>query len=169
FQLVGSVSGAEYVQDHKVSVIVQDQIADVGEDFSFVWMADTQYYSESYPHIYEQQVNWIAENQQEHNIEYVFHSGDLVNIHDDFEQWDVADRSMRVLDEAGVPYGVVAGNHDVNNKQRYYDNYSQFFGEDRFEGKSYYGESFQDNRGHYDLISVNGMDFIMVHLGWGIE
>ncbi|WP_052360718.1 lamin tail domain-containing protein [Oceanobacillus manasiensis] len=169
FQLIGSVSGSKYLQDHKVSVIVQDQIADIGEDFSFIWMADTQYYSESYPYIYEKQVNWIAENQQERNIEYVFHSGDLVNVYDDFDQWEVADQSMRVLDEAGIPYGVVAGNHDVYNKSRDYRNYSEFFGEERFAGNSYYGGSFEDNRGHYDLISVNGIDFIMVHLGWGIE
>ncbi|MFD1174371.1 lamin tail domain-containing protein [Oceanobacillus picturae] len=169
FELIGTVSGSKYLQDHKVSVIVQDQIADIGEDFSFIWMADTQYYSESYPYIYEKQVNWIAENQQERNIEYVFHSGDLVNVYDDFDQWEVADRSMGVLDEAGIPYGVVAGNHDVYNKSRDYRNYSQFFGEERFAGNSYYGGSFEDNRGHYDLISVNGIDFIMVHLGWGIE
>ncbi|MFP3359498.1 hypothetical protein R0K17_19405, partial [Planococcus sp. SIMBA_143] len=92
FELIGTVSGSKYLQDHKVSVIVQDQIADIGDDFSFVWMADTQYYSESYPYIYEKQVNWIAENQKERNIEYVFHSGDLVNVYNDFDQWEVADR-----------------------------------------------------------------------------
>ncbi|WP_200416006.1 lamin tail domain-containing protein [Virgibacillus salexigens] len=169
FQLIGSVKGLDYVQDQKVSVIVQDQIANPGEDFSFVWMADTQYYSESYPYIYDKQVDWIANNQDTLNIEYVFHSGDLVNVYDDFEQWDVADRSMRVLDDAGIPYGVVAGNHDVYNKSRNYENYYQFFGADRFDNNDYYGGSFQNNRGHYDLISANGMDFIMVHLGWGIE
>ena len=28
-------------------------------------------------------------------------------------QWVVADRNLKKLDEAGVPYGVLAGNHDV--------------------------------------------------------
>ncbi|GIP62560.1 hypothetical protein J32TS6_11150 [Virgibacillus pantothenticus] len=169
FELIGSVQGTEYMQDQKVSVIVQDQIANLGENFSFVWMADTQYYSESYPYIYEKQTEWIAENKEALNIEYVFHSGDLVNVYDDLEQWDVADRSMQTLDDANIPYGVVAGNHDVNNKSRDYSYYGQFFGEDRFKNNAYYGGSFKDNRGHYDLMSVNGMDFIMVHLGWGIE
>ncbi|WP_121639194.1 lamin tail domain-containing protein [Virgibacillus sp. Bac330] len=168
-ELIGSVKGTEYMQDQKVSVIVQDEIADIGENFSFVWMADTQYYSESYPHIYERQTEWIAENKEALNIEYVFHSGDLVDVYDDLEQWDVADRSMKKLDEANIPYGVVAGNHDVNNKSRDYSYYGRFFGEERFKDNYYYGDSFKDNRGHYDLMSLNGMDFIMVHLGWGIE
>lgn len=60
FELVGTVQGLEYVQDQKISVIVQDQIATIGEDFSFVWMSDTQYYTESYPYIYEKQTDWIV-------------------------------------------------------------------------------------------------------------
>ncbi|QKY68669.1 lamin tail domain-containing protein [Lentibacillus sp. CBA3610] len=169
FQLVGSVTGADYLKDGKVSAIVQDQIAAPGEDFSFVWMTDTQYYSESYPYIYEDQVNWIAENQDALNIEYVFHTGDLVNIYDDFDQWAVADESMEVLDEAGIPYGVLAGNHDVDMKNNNYVNYSKYFGADRFEDRAYYSGSYKDNRGHYDLLSVNGNDFLMLYMGWGVD
>ena len=169
FQLVGKVKAGEYVKDDKISVIVQDQVAKQGEDFSFVWMSDTQYYSESYPYIYEKQVKWIAENRNALNIEYVFHTGDLVDEYDDMAQWDVADRSMKVLDEANIPYGVLAGNHDVDQKTINYDNYYQFFGADRFENRSYYGESYLNNRGHYDLLSVNGIDFIMIYMGWGVD
>ncbi len=167
FQLIGSVTGNEYIQDQKVSVIVQDQIE--ADDFTFIWMSDTQYYSASYPHIYEQQVNWIAAKQEALNIQYVFHTGDLVDNSADFNQWDVADRSMKVLDDAKIPYGVLAGNHDVDHKDGLYDNYYQFFGEDRFKDRSYYGESYLNNRGHYDLISANGNDFIMIYMGWGVD
>ncbi|UJL45837.1 lamin tail domain-containing protein [Virgibacillus sp. NKC19-16] len=169
FELVGSVTGPAYIQDQKISVIVQDQIAGQGENFSMVWMTDTQYYSESYPHIYGQQVEWIEETREALNIEYVFHTGDLVNVYDDFDQWEVADNAMKVLDDAEIPYGVLAGNHDVHNKDHNYENYSEYFGEERFEGRSYYGGSYEDNRGHYDLISVNGNDFIMVYMGWGVD
>lgn len=169
FELVGSVKGPEYLNDQKVSVIVQDQIAEYGEDFSFVWFTDTQYYSARYPWIYEDQVNWMVENRDALNIEYIFHTGDLVDVYDDFDQWKVADDNMRVLDEAGIPYGVLAGNHDVDNKSHNYENYYQYFGADRFEDRSYYGGSYENNRGHYDLISVNGIDFIMVYMGWGVD
>lgn len=169
FELVGSVQGADYLKDKKVSVIVQDQIAEYGEEFSFVWFTDTQYYSASYPWIYEEQVNWMVENRDALNIEYVFHTGDLVDVYNDFDQWKVADENMRVLDEAGIPYGVLAGNHDVDNKSHNYENYYRYFGADRFEGRPYYGDSYENNRGHYDLISVNGLDFIMVYMGWGVD
>ncbi|SFA83565.1 Lamin Tail Domain [Lentibacillus halodurans] len=169
FQLIGSVTGADYLQDGKVSVIVQDQVASSGEDFSLVWMTDTQYYSESYPYIYEDQVNWIVEHQNELNIEYVFHTGDLVNVYDDFDQWAVANQNMKVLDDTGIPYGVLAGNHDVDMKNNNYVNYNEYFGADRFEDRAYYGDSYENNRGHYDLLSVNGNDFIMLYMGWGVD
>lgn len=170
FQLIGSVTGNEYIQNQKVSVIVQDQIEEkLDDDFTFIWMSDTQYYSQSYPHIYEQQVDWIAAQQEALNIQYVFHTGDLVDDSEDFNQWDVADRSMKVLDDANIPYGVLAGNHDVDHKDGLYDNYYQFFSEDRFKDRPYYGESYLNNRGHYDLISANGNDFIMIYMGWGVD
>ena len=64
---------------------------------------------------------------------------------------------------------MLAGNHDVDHKDGLYDNYYQFFGEDRFKDRSYYGESYLNNRGHYDLISANGNDFIMIYMGWGVD
>lgn len=170
FKLIGSVTGEAYIQDHKISVIVQDQIeASTSEDFTFVWMTDTQYYSESYPFIYQRQVDWIADKQEELNIQYVFHTGDLVDDANDFAQWDVADQSMKVLDDANIPYGVLAGNHDVDHKTNDYNNYYKYFSTDRFSDRSYYGGSYLNNRGHYDLISASGNDFIMIYMGWGVD
>lgn len=171
FDLQGSVSVDAFVKDYKINVLIQDEIAieDEDYDYSFVWMSDTQYYSESYPHIYNDQVNWIAENKDKYNIDYVIHTGDLVNFSDQPYQWEVADKAMQVLDDAGIPYGVLAGNHDVEQKSNDYTEYYKYFGEDRFADKPWYGGSYKNNRGHYDLISSNGNDYIMVYLGWGIE
>lgn len=170
FELIGSVTGEAYLQDQKVSVIVQDQIEEsTNEDFTFVWMTDTQYYSESYPFIYQRQVDWIADKQEELNIQYVFHTGDLVDDANDFVQWDVADQSMKVLDDANIPYGVLAGNHDVDHKTNDYNNYYKYFSADRFSDRPYYGGSYLNNRGHYDLISASGNDFIMIYMGWGVD
>lgn len=186
FELKGSVLGsATYVKDHKVQVIVQDEIAatstndsavitssDTAEfeyDYSFVWMSDTQYYSESYPHIFEKMTQWVADNKEALNIQYVFHTGDLVDEADKLYQWENANQFMQTLESAGIPYGVLAGNHDVDQKSNDYTEYSKWFGEERFENQVYYGESYKDNRGHYDLISANGNDYIMVYMGWGVS
>lgn len=170
FTLKGNVVVDEFVHEQKINVLVQDEIpANPKEyDYTFVWMSDTQYYSESYPYIYEQQTKWIAERQDDMKIKYVFHTGDLVNISTDMTQWSRANEYMKVLDDNNVPYGVLAGNHDVDQVSTDYTNYYQNFGEDRFKNKPYYGGSYLNNRGHYDLISVGGNDYIMVYLGWGV-
>ncbi len=134
-------------------------------DFSFVWMTDTQFYSQSYPHIYDRMSQWIADNQDDKRIKYVLHTGDLVEVWNKEDQWKNADRSMKILENADVPYGVVAGNHDVNHNVNDYTNYWRYFGRDRFEGKPWYGGDKDNNRHHYDLISAGGMDFVILYLG----
>jgi len=171
FELKGNVAVSDFVQDDKINVLIQDEIPTSPDqyDYTFVWMSDTQYYSESYPHIYDRQTKWIAEKQDEMKIKYVFHTGDIVDEADKEYQWQNADNFMKVLDDNNIPYGVLAGNHDVDHKTSDYTQYYKWFGENRFKDKPYYGESYKNNRGHYDLISSNGNDYIMLYMGWGVE
>ncbi len=170
FALKGNVEVGEFVQDSKVQVLVQDEIPSSPDeyDYTFVWMTDTQYYAESFPYIFDRQTQWIAEMQEELKIEYVFHTGDLVDKSKEQYQWEHADEFMGTLDEHEIPYGVLAGNHDVDGVNNDYTEYYQYFGGDRFEDKPYYGGSYLNNRGHYDLISVGGNDYIMLYLGWDV-
>ncbi|WP_158560834.1 lamin tail domain-containing protein [Paenibacillus contaminans] len=170
FTLQGHVKTADYAIGQTINVMVQDEIPSSPDqyDYTFVWMSDTQYYSESYPHIYRKEVEWIKDNKDNMNIKYVFHTGDIVDKSYQEFQWINADTQMKVLDEANIPYGVLAGNHDVNHKDEDYTKYSQYFGEERFKDKPYYGDSYKNNRGHYDLISTGGNDYIMLYMGWGI-
>ncbi|MCM3631522.1 S-layer homology domain-containing protein [Paenibacillus glycanilyticus] len=186
FELGAWVNVGDYADNQTLQVMVQDELpaaqadqadqavqADQGEqenyDFSFAWMSDTQYYSESYPNIYEKIVDWIAENKEKDKIKYVIHTGDIVDEADKEIQWQRADKDMKVLEDANIPYGVLAGNHDVDHQLGAYDYYWNYFGADRFEDQPTYGGSLDNNRGHYDLISSNGNDFIMVYMGWGIR
>ena len=170
FQLKGSVSGPDFVKNYTVQIIVQDEIAVSNNyDYSFVWMSDTQYYSASYPHIYKKMTEWINENKTKMNIKYVFHTGDLVDSAEDPNQWSNANTSMKTLDMGKVPYGVLAGNHDVGHKTGDYTEFYKYFGENRFKNQDNYGESYKNNRGHYDLVSANGNDFIMIYMGWGVN
>lgn len=171
FALGAWVTAGEYADNHTLQVMVQDElpVSQENYDFSFAWMSDTQYYSESYPHIYEDVVNWIADNKEKNKIKYVIHSGDIVDDADQEFQWKRASADMKVLEDANVPYGVLAGNHDVDHQLGAYDYYWNYFGEDRFKDQPTYGGSLDNNRGHYDLVSSNGNDFIMVYMGWGIR
>ncbi|WP_141430613.1 metallophosphoesterase [Bacillus sp. 03113] len=171
FTLKGNVNVSEYMKDHKINVLIQDEIPASANDYAytFVWMSDTQYYSKSYPYIYDAQTKWIAQNKDVLKIKYVFHTGDLVEESFIEDQWKNADQFMKTLENANVPYGVLAGNHDVDHKTSDYTQFYKYFGADRFSGKSYYGETYKNNRGHYDLISAHGNDYLMMYLGWGVD
>ncbi len=148
-------------------------------DFTLAWESDTQYYNEDYDGNPDQDVdgsyqyqldihNWVLANRDRMNIQYMFHTGDIIDDEPNTQEWEQADAAYALLDEAGFPYGVLAGNHDVGHLSGDYSNYSIYFGEDRFSSNPWYGGSYEDNRGHYDLISVGGIDFIMIYMGWGI-
>ncbi|GGA24353.1 metallophosphoesterase [Paenibacillus physcomitrellae] len=137
-------------------------------DFSMVWMSDTQYYSESYPEIYNAMVNWTVLHQEEQKIKYVVHTGDIVNHWAEGTQWEKADLAMQVLEQGKIPYGVLAGNHDVSDSGKNDVNYRKWFGASRFKKSPVYGRSYENNHGHYDLITEGNMKFVVVYMGWGI-
>lgn len=148
-------------------------------DFTFVVESDTQYYNEDYDGNPEQDVDglyqyqldiheWVLANRERMNIQYMFHDGDIIDDEHLEPEWENADKAYKMLDEAGMPYGVLAGNHDVGHLSGDYTSFSQYFGEARYNQNPWYGQSYKDNRGHYDLISVGGIDFIMIYMGWGV-
>lgn len=141
-------------------------------DFTFALESDTQYYNEDINgDSYHHQINihdWIIANKPRMNIQYMFHDGDIVDDVEEEYQWRNADEAYKKLDDAEFPYGVLAGNHDVGHKSGDYTEYGTYFGENRFNDNPWYGESYKNNKGHYDLISVDGIDFIMIYMGWGI-
>ncbi|USB33169.1 S-layer homology domain-containing protein [Paenibacillus sp. YPG26] len=179
FQLHAKVTAGKYADGQVIQVLVQDEIASPAAaksgpitedpyDFSFIWMSDTQYYSQSFPYIYQKNVKWIADNKDKLNLKYVIHTGDIVDKSYQEYQWQEADKNMKVLENADIPYGVLAGNHDVNHQENDYTKYWEYFGESRFKNMPTFAGSYKNNRGHYDLVSAGGNDFIIVYMGWGL-
>ncbi|GIP27140.1 hypothetical protein J23TS9_22700 [Paenibacillus sp. J23TS9] len=182
FELKAVVKAGDYMNGEVIDVMVQDEIAvlaaDSGSkptpesqdpyDFSFIWMSDTQYYSQSYPQIYQNIVKWVVDQKEKMNIKYVIHTGDVVDKSYQEYQWLEADKDMKVLENANIPYGVLAGNHDVDHQNNDYTKFKEYFGEERFKNNQVFGGSYDNNRGHYDLVSSNGNDFVIVYMGWGL-
>ncbi|EMS69818.1 S-layer homology domain-containing protein [Ruminiclostridium cellobioparum] len=135
-------------------------------DFSFAWISDPQYYVESWPHHYPEMNQWILDNRDNYNIKYTINTGDLIDEWDREEQWKIADQAQKLFDDAGMPNGVLAGNHDVASGNEEFDSYWKYFGEDRYNKNIYYGGSYRNNLGHYDLISAGGQDFIILYMSW---
>ena len=66
-------------------------------------LPDTQLYSQTYPQHFSAQTQWIADHKTSHNIQYVLHEGDIVNVNSQSYQWVNARASLGILDTAGVP------------------------------------------------------------------
>lgn len=81
-----------------------------GNFFTVITLPDTQYYSSTYPEIFESQMHWIIDHRTEQRISFVLHEGDIVDS-DVSPQWENASRSLHKLDGI-VPYVVTQGNHD---------------------------------------------------------
>ncbi|GAF22341.1 MULTISPECIES: metallophosphoesterase [Shouchella] len=135
--------------------------------FSFVWMSDTQYYSQKYPYIYDQMTSWIVDHSKEENLKYVIHTGDIIDRMNNEFEWIQADVAMKKLDQANMPYGVLAGNHDINHNDRDYTLFKTYFGEERFKPMKAFKGSYQNNEAHYDIIEVNRHKILILYIGFG--
>ncbi|MFK7696813.1 lamin tail domain-containing protein [Paenibacillus sp. HJGM_3] len=170
FELKAKVNAGDMVKDRVLHVLIQDLFPSPDDvDFTFAWVSDTQYYSDSYPEIYKSMMQYIVDQKEEKKIIYSIHTGDLIDDWDRPDEWKAASDSMKLLDDAGMPYGVVAGNHDVHFAEADYKEYYKYFGRSRFENQPTYGDDLNNNRDHYDLVSQNGQDFIVMYLGWDIR
>ena len=169
--------GVEMQPNHtesRPSTVKNDYVWDgTGEptqyDFSIAWISDTQYYAQSYPHNFELMNNYIVDNKERMDIRYVIHSGDLIDDIDEMYQWEYADEYMKILEDADLPYGVLAGNHDIANHNARYEHYQTYFGADRFEGNGVFGGSYLNNLGHYDLVTASGQDLIFVYMSYDFD
>lgn len=141
-------------------------------------MPDPQYYTTSnHPgtyDLYRKQSNWIRDTRAEHNTKHVLWLGDLTNDNTP-SQWNVASAAYSILDNAGIPYAVVPGNHDyktptgwAGTHRRDLTWYNTVVGPQRFASKSWYGgnmgETTDFNENNYTYFSANGMDFLVVGL-----
>ena len=68
------------------------------ENFTVVVLPDTQFYSESYPAIFDNQTQWIIDEAENLNVAFVTHEGDIVNQATVSAQWQNANRSLSKLD-----------------------------------------------------------------------
>ena len=131
--------------------------------FTVAWISDPQHYSKKFPETYYAMTGFLAEHREEMHLAYIVNTGDLVHNTDLDSEWAVADRAQGMIDD--IPNGVLAGNHDVLDPIGY-ETFSKVFGEKRYRDKPWYGGSFENNRGHYDLITIGETDYLFVYMGF---
>ena len=132
--------------------------------YNIVFMSDTQFYSKNKSDIYYAMVDYLVDNKEEKNFEYVIHAGDLTENCEDTSQWQVASIAMSKLDE-NIPYGVLAGNHDQSkDESQRFKAYTDYFGESRYDGRAYFESSHENCRAMCHLVTVGNTDFVVVYI-----
>ena len=142
-----------------------------------------------------QQMQYLLDSRAERTLVFTTFVGDIVQHGDgNFVQklddgsrkqwsghaeWDGAERAISLLDQAGIPFGMVPGNHDYDNAgvQNHHDpkapqalaggsTWEHYFGPQskHFAGKSWYGGSFNQGMNSYQLFSAGGIDFLALSL-----
>ena len=136
--------------------------------FTIVAVPDTQYYSESYPATFTNQVQWILNNRASLNIVYAGHEGDIVNVATSTQQWQNANNALSLYDGVpDLPFGLAVGNHDEdpNGNASGTGYFNTWFPYTRYQGRPWYGgHQGTTNDNHYILFTAGGMDFIAVHI-----
>lgn len=133
------------------------------QNFSIIVLPDIQGYSRYYPWIVDNQTQWIVDNKEALNITFVSQLGDLVDRPDNLTEWENANSGLSKLD-GNVPWATLPGNHDSFNHNL--TTYNEFFGQDRFNGYSWYGGAYLagDNSNSYQLFSGGGTNYLILHL-----
>jgi hypothetical protein len=134
-------------------------------DFSIIWITDTQYLAESNPAINDNLSRWIVQNSDAYNLKMVIHTGDLVNSEANRTQWLNANQSMGILLDAGVPYCWAAGNHDFNRIFWMGNQYAAFDPE-VLSAKSYWVSTEFDGMNNAVFINVSGWECLAVNIAY---
>lgn len=131
-------------------------------------LPDTQHYAESYPDIFNEQTQFIADYKTSLNIAYVLHEGDLTDDNNS-TQWGRASTAFDILDNASVPYSLLPGNHDYgtngtcNNRTSYMADYFPVM---RLAGRATFGSVYPGEpdspHNSYSLFGAGGTDWLVL-------
>ena len=97
-----------------VSDVFRARVA--GENaYTIAVFPDTQDYTNnaSLNHIFGDMTQWLVDNKDSHNIQFMIHVGDITNNNLGY-QWDIAEAALRKLDGV-IPYSLQPGNHDMGS------------------------------------------------------
>lgn len=136
------------------------------ESFTIVVIPDTQVYSHVYPDIYLQQTQWIVDNADRLNIQFVVHVGDLVLDPTQTDQWVNADAAQDILDDADIPNLVVPGNHDYTDwAAREAVNYNLWFPYTRYSGNDWWGGNYDGkNENSWMTLTIDDQEYLFLGL-----
>lgn len=151
-----------------VQIDRSDEYEDL-DSFSLAVIADTQYLSLSYPHMYDAITEWIRDNASKENVRFVLHLGDITESNT-VSEWARASSSMSKLDGV-VPYALTLGNHDYPNIAQRRDSslFNQYFPLSKYESLPTFGGTFETDKldNTYHFFSAGNEDYLVLALEFG--
>ncbi len=139
--------------------------------FTVVVMPDTQYLFDDrsiHPEPVEASFRYLLERGREENIVFLAHLGDLTQ-NGLAHEFEPIGESFRLLDRRGLPYSVLAGNHDINSStddQRGRTPYLDVFGPQRFRRSRTFGGASPDGYNSCHVFRAGGRDWLLLALDW---
>ncbi|MBQ7936202.1 MAG: S-layer homology domain-containing protein [Clostridia bacterium] len=137
--------------------------------YSFAVIGDTQYICQQQPEDMKKMYQWIAENKESKNIQYVIGLGDITN-RDTAIEWVNAKEAITQLDGI-VDYSLVRGNHDLVEG-------GSAFNAAFADHQPYAGRFTGENGGCYEAGSMNNTwqavtigehQYLFINLDYGAE
>jgi len=190
--LVGTGAVADFYRDGTVDVLVQDgkRVADPfsdsegetnqmfktpGEyDLAIAHVTDSQYLTEQNPTSYTQMIAWLAANKDARDIIASVHTGDVIqnwlrgNQEPDRAEleYERASKIMKIFEDAGMPYGILPGNHD-NVWGASNEKFNEYFPASRYESNPWWGGHGPDgNASNYFTVERDGAKFLFLQMGF---
>ena len=127
------------------------------DNYNFLFVPDTQKYSNHNPEIFNSQMNWIAKNTKKNNIVMNAFVGDIVDSNSEV-QWNRSLEAISHLDKKEIPYIMAAGNHDYAGG----DPFLTHYGPERFADKEYYMGSSPSGYGSYALVEAGSYEYLFL-------
>lgn len=151
----------------------------LGSRFTLGVLPDTQFYSRySTPDTgnlymqrygsepYAAQTQFLVDHQKDLNIPFTTHLGDVVDQSDVEQEWQVADRSMKILEDGGMNYSILPGNHDLVNNGP--GEFNKWFPASRAQRNSTFGGRYTsaNSENEYHVFEAEGQKYLVLALGW---
>jgi Concanavalin A-like lectin/glucanases superfamily/Calcineurin-like phosphoesterase len=127
------------------------------DNYNFLFVPDTQKYSNHNPEIFNSQMKWIAKNTKKNNIVMNAFVGDIVDSNSEV-QWNRSLEAISHLEKKKIPYIMAAGNHDYAGG----DPFLTYYGPERFADKEYYMGSSPSGYGSYALVEAGSYEYLFL-------
>ena len=132
-------------------------------EYSIAVIGDIQYTTKSFSSKLPVMYQWIVDNMESKNIKYSIGLGDITDQCQEAE-WQTAYNAFKIMENAGLEYSLVRGNHDVAYRDGVavggmdHANYGATAVPERFDelfyGNDFYRSQFEEHGGFYEEGSV---------------